>query len=547
MNIAFIQAREKSNRLPKKVLKKILDKTVLEHVVERVSRADLVDRVIVLTGSEKNNKGIKEVCLESNIDVFNGSDNDVLLRFVQALDYYEIPDSYNILRITADCPLIDPKIIDYSIINHINSNIMYSSTSLENQLPDGLDVEIIQAAFLREVDNLADDLIDREHVTHFIYSSKNYQVNNIHFNQDFPDIRLTLDYYEDYELITRIYEILGDNLLNFGLDEILMLYNSEPKLFEKNKKYIRNEGIEISKRDNEFVLKNLSKLVLGTANIGMNYGVMNKTGQVKLSELRKIIHLCRLNGINAIDTASSYGQAELTLGLLSNEIANFEISSKYSGLKSNEIIDIIGPMDELDITLMNLKRNSLHCYYLHNAKDLYNQSILEEMRKIKKSNKVIKIGISTYEFKDSIEALNIDLIDVIQIKYNILDFISYGNEFFELSKKEKKEIYVRSIFLQGVLISDIENLPAKFNSVKHYLMELDSIAIEFSMTRMEIILFFVFMNPHISRVLIGVDSVNQLHEIIDSIKNLRINELLYNRLLDTFSGLKMDLTNPLNW
>ena len=121
MNIALIQARENSNRLPKKVLLPLLDITVLEYVYRRVSLATMVDKIVIVTGNEVNNKNIIKLCLENDYLYFSGSDEDVLNRYVEAANEFDCKEEDNIIRITADCPLVDPFIIDQTI-----SSILYS-------------------------------------------------------------------------------------------------------------------------------------------------------------------------------------------------------------------------------------------------------------------------------------------------------------------------------------------------------------------------------------------------------------------------------------
>jgi spore coat polysaccharide biosynthesis protein SpsF len=547
MNIAFIQAREKSNRLPKKVLQKIVGKTVLEHIFERVSRAKLVDRVIVLTGSEKNNKGITRICYKAKIDLLNGSDNDVLLRFVQALDYYEIPDSAKIIRITADCPLIDPEIIDYTISKHNNSNLRYSSTSLENLLPDGLDVEIVDADLLREIDKNTTSILDREHVTHYIYKSGKYEINYVRLNRSFPEIRLTLDYEEDFFLLKSIFERLYFDNPHFTMKEILRLYDSDRTLFDINSKYSRNEGIVLTTIDDDFRKNNFSRLSLGTANLGMNYGYFNKKGQIKTDEFLKIIELSLDYGIHNIDTALAYGESEIVLGKLHNNLKTFKISGKYSGTKIDELGRILTPIEEAKKSLESLNRKSFESYYLHNPQHLYDSSIIQEMNHVKELGMANMIGVSVYEIEDAINAINNDLIDLVQIKYNIFDFNNIDNDVLNLARKKDKKVFVRSIFLQGLLLVETNKIPVEFEELYSSLRYLDKVANDYSLTRLELILFFVYMNKEIDQILIGIDSLEQLYEIIDATNNVRINDGLYQRLKNDFRYISSNLLNPTNW
>jgi spore coat polysaccharide biosynthesis protein SpsF len=547
MNIAFIQAREKSNRLPKKVLQKIVGKTIIEHVIDRVQRSKLIDRVIVLTGNIESNNGITSLCREIDIDVFNGSDNDVLSRFVDALNYYGLPNSARVIRITADCPFIDPDIIDYAIQEHIKSNLKYSNTSLENLLPDGLDVEVINAGLLKEIEILATETIDREHVTHFIYSKNFCEVNNIGFDRVFPNIRLTLDYEEDLILIHSIYENLYYKHPEFTIDDILNLYQKDEELFQINLKYSRNEGLKLTNTDEHFQLSSLSKLSIGTANLGMKYGYFNDKNKLDPEEFIKIIQLSKEYGIYNIDTASAYGDSEAILGDLSIHLNGFNVSGKYSGEKLNEKGKLISPTEEAKNSLEKLNRSQFYCYYYHNPKHMYDSSITNDFKNIKDLGLSKLIGVSVYETEDAIYAINEEHIDVIQIKYNLFDFNIMDNEVIRLAKKKGKEIYVRSIFLQGLLLANIDSLPEEFAEFKSPLIDLDQIARDYSLTRLELLLFFVFMNSDIEQILIGVNSYQHFNEIINASKNIRPNRKLYEKLKYFFKDFSSILLNPINW
>ena len=166
MNVlAIIQARMGSTRLPGKVLLSLEGKTVIEHVVERVKCAKLVDEVIVATSININNLPLIRVCAEKNIRVFCGSEEDVLDRFFQ-LAKLLVPA--HIVRITADCPVIDPAIIDKIIATHFLENADYTSNTIDETYPDGLVIEIFTYKSLTQAWNEASLSSEREHVTPYI-------------------------------------------------------------------------------------------------------------------------------------------------------------------------------------------------------------------------------------------------------------------------------------------------------------------------------------------------------------------------------------------
>ena len=166
---AYIQARMGSTRLPGKVLKKVLNKPLLEFLVERLSQCEEIDEIIILTTNQPADDCIASFCEERSIALFRGSENDVLQRYYQAALERK---SDAIVRITADCPLIDPEIVDQVIhlfLNEDPKELNYVSNTLERTFPRGLDVEVFSFQALQEAYQNAIAPAEREHVTLYMY------------------------------------------------------------------------------------------------------------------------------------------------------------------------------------------------------------------------------------------------------------------------------------------------------------------------------------------------------------------------------------------
>jgi spore coat polysaccharide biosynthesis protein SpsF (cytidylyltransferase family) len=236
--IAVIQARTSSSRLPNKVLMKIKNKPVLEHVIDRIKRSEKIDEVVVATTLNLSDLPIVELCAKKGIRVYCGSENDVLDRFYQLAKIIN-PDL--IVRITADCPVIDNTLIDKTIESHFASNAEYTKNQ---NFPDGMGSEIFSFKILEKIWQLADTKADREHVTLYIRRQKDkYITNTYKLDKDLYDLRLTLDEPQDLMLITRIYDKLYAGNPFFGLNEILDLFDKYPELMNINNKIIRDEGL----------------------------------------------------------------------------------------------------------------------------------------------------------------------------------------------------------------------------------------------------------------------------------------------------------------
>lgn len=241
MITAIIQARVSSNRLPKKVLLKLNGRTVLENVVNRVRQSRLIKRVIVATSTDQADDAIAKLCQSKKIEYFRGDLNNVLERFYQTALACQLTD---ICRITADCPLLDPKIIDLAAKKYLAAKVDYLSTAYPlPSYPDGLDVEIFSFKALAKARAEAKLLSEQEHVTPYIWKNpKKFRLLNLKNKTDLSGLRWTLDEPRDLKLIKAIYRRLGKTKKIFGLPEILNLLKQEPELSKINGQIQRNEG-----------------------------------------------------------------------------------------------------------------------------------------------------------------------------------------------------------------------------------------------------------------------------------------------------------------
>lgn len=204
--LAIIQARMGSTRLPGKVLRPLGDRPTLAWVVDAATRCSVVDGVVVATTQAAEDDAIANWCHENSIPIFRGATDDVLGRFLGVLDTH--PASA-VVRLTADCPLLDPAVIGATVAAFQHAEVDYASTVHPRTLPRGLDVEVISANTLRLVGAEADGA-DRVHVTSFIGQHKErFNSLGVVFAPPADDLRLTLDTAEDAELLDRLVAELG--------------------------------------------------------------------------------------------------------------------------------------------------------------------------------------------------------------------------------------------------------------------------------------------------------------------------------------------------
>lgn len=211
--VAIIQARMGSTRLPGKVMMKISGKTVLEHVITRVKQSKFINEIIIATTVKSDDDAIVEESKRLGVNYYRGSEDDVLSR------YYYAAEEYNadvVIRITSDCPLIDPEILDQMICkfkNLYNDNkVDYLSNTIERTFPRGLDAEIFSFKILEEAFHNAEKTYEKEHVTPYIYENPDiFKLVGYKNNIDYSDHRWTLDTPEDFEFIKKIYGSLYNN------------------------------------------------------------------------------------------------------------------------------------------------------------------------------------------------------------------------------------------------------------------------------------------------------------------------------------------------
>jgi glutamate-1-semialdehyde aminotransferase/spore coat polysaccharide biosynthesis protein SpsF (cytidylyltransferase family) len=240
--LAIIQARYNSTRFPGKVVKKINHQSVLEILIKRLSKSKNISKIIVACSKNPKDKEIINICSKLGVNFFLGSENNVLDRFYKAAKKYK---ASNILRVTADCPLIDAEIVDNLINNFFLNKVDYASNTNPPTFPDGLDVEIFKFNALKLAYFKAKKSYEKEHVTPYIINNKNFKKFNLHNSKDYSFLRLTLDEKEDFILIEKIIKNFKNNLY-FNLNNILNFYENNKNFFLINKHIMRNEGYKIN-------------------------------------------------------------------------------------------------------------------------------------------------------------------------------------------------------------------------------------------------------------------------------------------------------------
>jgi len=233
--VAIVQARMGSTRLPGKVMKTILDKHVILWDIDRVSLSKLIDEIVVAIPFGKQDDVIADTIEEYNnkILISRGSEGDVLDR------YYNAAVQTNadvVVRITSDCPLIDPVVVDHVIEQFLNNDCDYCSNSLQRTYPRGLDTEVFSFDALSKAWNESKKNYEREHVTPYIIENPDkFKLLNVSNDIDLSHLRWTLDTKEDFEFIDAVYQRIYPKKQMFFMDDVLDLLDHEPGLIDINK------------------------------------------------------------------------------------------------------------------------------------------------------------------------------------------------------------------------------------------------------------------------------------------------------------------------
>ena len=235
----MIQARTGSRRLPRKVLSKIENKPMIWHVINRAKQVRGIDQIVLLTTKRQEDDILVKIAKNSNIISFRGHTYDVLSR------YYECAknlDSDLIIRITGDCPLIDPTLINKLLKFYLTNKYDYVTNTMPPTFPDGLDTEIFSFKVLKKISQLSKMKSEREHVTPYIRKNKNkFKTFNLKNNVDLSKLRWTVDEKSDLLFVRKIYEKMRPKIV-FGFEDVLKILHNNPEINEINRGITRNQG-----------------------------------------------------------------------------------------------------------------------------------------------------------------------------------------------------------------------------------------------------------------------------------------------------------------
>lgn len=231
--LCIVQARMGSTRLPGKVLMELAGRPVLALVLARLSRSRRIGRVVVATTTQAEDDAIVAACAALDVAVHRGPLDDVLARYAGAAARF---GGDPVVRVTSDCPLIDPDVIDAMLASFDPSACDYLSNAIERSFPRGLDAEVFSRAALQRAHREAGQPHEREHVTPYLYQHpERFRLAHYRRDDDRSALRWTLDTPEDYEFLRAFVQRLGDRVVEAGIDELLRSFDGAPELGEINR------------------------------------------------------------------------------------------------------------------------------------------------------------------------------------------------------------------------------------------------------------------------------------------------------------------------
>ena len=538
----ILQVRTTSVRLPGKAL---LDFFGFPAVILAALRAsNQGHNLIVATSDDVTDDALVEVLKKNNLNYFRGDLNDVLKRYISATE--DLDDHDLIVRLTADTLFPDGLFISKLLDEYKRVSADYLTTaSEESKLPYGLSVEIFTVEMLRKADRFALTPYEREHVTPYISKiSKNKKIfepkGEFFLSHNLGNYRCTLDTFNDYMDLQKLFSDV-QNPVEISYKDLC-------------EKLLVTKKIGLKKTHECY-------LTLGTAQLGLAYGIANKKGLVSEESAINIIQKAISQGIFSFDTARSYGLSEKRIGKalttkfkgLSRVITKLKLKVDVSSFPEQEQINNMVDASVFR-SCVEMDTKILDTLLLHDISHLkiWEGLIWKRLIELKNLGYIKKLGVSVYHPESAIDVLQDENIEHIQLPFNILDHRWYRYNFPEILKKRKKiEIFVRSVLLQGLLILPYDEWPPVISSeyAKKLSDTLHGYVKEFNRTSIiDLSLAYVRALPWVDSIIIGVDSAEQLTENINLFENNQpLNKNQIELIQSKFNNVPEVLLNPINW
>ncbi len=524
-SVIVIQARTSSSRLPAKVLLTIQSIPLVVMVALRA--ANKGKTTVVVTSTDDSDDILCDTLEKHNIDYFRGSLNNTLDRFISALTGF--PDETIVFRLTADNVFPDGDLIQSIEDQFITQGVSYMACNgVDSGLPYGVSVEVFRLSSLRQAHRETTSQFDQEHVTPYVRRNEGVHFFTSYLSLEAGVYRATIDTFDDYQLISRVFKNTDDPV-NVGCMELVSKLKSVDTC--------------------TFVNTPASKLVLGGAQLGMDYGINNQVGMPGQSQADEILKTAVSNGVEMIDTASAYGKSESVVG---KALANGWSSRAKVITKLATLDEFDDSADSLCISTAvkssvigsckNLQLDQLFCLMLHRVAHLnkWNGTVWQTLKQLKAEGFINFLGASVQSPAELIECLRVEDISYIQMPFNVLDYrwVEAIDMIKEIKKNRHLHIHARSALLQGVLATDDDSVWHRIgvNRAAEYVQWLKQNADLYGFeSTAGFAISYVRSQDWVDGVVVGIDNMDQLKANI---------QIFTERLLGDRQLLSIDRCRP---
>ena len=519
--IVVLQARTNSSRLPAKVLLPIKNIPIVVLAATRAGNSGIP--VLVVTSREETDDSLATLLEENHIDHYRGDLDNTLQRFVAALQIHD--DKTIIIRLTADNVVPDGHFLDQMLLYFTEHELHYLTCSgSESGLPYGFSAEITYLEHLREADRCVDSDFDREHVTPYISTKFGITHFQTYKHLKLDRYRCTIDTFEDYLNVQKLFSKHASPQSIASID-------------------LANELKDIQTPPSE----NIKTLILGGAQLGLEYGIANTTGKLTGGEAVTLIQHALTSGVENIDTARDYGESEALIGtaISGAKTAHPKVITKLTSLEEFDSLanDTISARVELSVvsSCRALNCRTLDYLLLHRIKHRHQRDglVWKMLLRLRSEGLIRSLGASVQSPGELESVLQDPDVELIQLPLNILDnrWTYLISQILEQKEKRNLVIHARSALLQGLLLSENQRLWVNANcpNPETTIRWLDDMATRLGRSKIDLCLTYIRSQQWIDGIIVGADNLGHLDENIG---------LFSSTLLDIETLDQIDMSRP---
>jgi aryl-alcohol dehydrogenase-like predicted oxidoreductase/spore coat polysaccharide biosynthesis protein SpsF (cytidylyltransferase family) len=543
-SVTIIQARTLSTRLPGKALLRVAGYP--SAILATMRAANRGHETILATSDDPSDDELARQAEQHGLRIFRGPLNDVLARYALAASH--LPDDCAIVRLTADNLIPDGAFVEELVRAFAGASADYMNTdSLLTGLPYGLGGEVFTVAVLRKAHQAATSASDREHVSPWIRRHWRTAVSRPKRSNDsdYSHLRATIDDEQDYQRMVRLFTQIDDPR-RVGWEQLLHKLAELPGEARFRIPYKIMGG------------RAHSRLTLGTAQLGMEYGIVNDAGQPSPQRATQIVHAAVAHGVTTIDTARGYGTAEAVLGnaLAGSWASRCEVITKLdlSELPPDALAsEVIARVDEsVENSCKALRVSRLSVLLLHRWQDHYawGGAGWEHLLKLQQDGKIGILGASLYEPREALQALRDPAIRHLQIPMNVLDWrweaAGIGRA---VAERPDVLVHARSALLQGLLTHPASRWPVIEDfSASGWPQILRQVANQLERESVtDLCLAYVRSLPWVTSVVVGCETIQQLEENLRLFRTRELTPEQCEEVRHNIPRAPENLLNPSKW